>query len=63
MKYRKEQVIEDKNILPKIPVRGKSDYTIARLMNCSPSYINHLRHEKRIASEEFYNKLIRVLTK
>lgn len=55
MKYKvkaEEYVAEDNNILNK-----GNDYEIAEIMGCSPSYINLLRHGKRIAPYSFYLKL------
>lgn len=52
MKYKNIIIIEDPDIL-----KFGNDYELARLVGCSPSYINLLRYGKRVANEKFYLKL------
>lgn len=60
MKYKTKVHIEikDSNILD-----GHTDVYIAKLVGCSPAYISYLRSGKRIANAEFYERLVKHLTK
>lgn len=57
MKYKIITIKEDKGVLK------LNDYEVARLMNCSPSYVNHLRKGNRVATEAFYLKLKKIMDK
>ena len=57
MKYKVTEIKEDKNILK------LNDYEVARLMGCTPGYVNHLRKGRRIATEAFYKKLKKIVDK
>jgi len=56
MKYKKVKTIEDNEIL-----KLANDYQIARLVGCTPAYINHLRKGRRVATEAFYDNMVEKL--
>jgi hypothetical protein len=58
MKYKKDLIIEDRFILDK-----GNDYEVAEKVGCSPMYINLLRRDKKVATEEFYLRLVKALDK